>query len=355
MGREMSYMVTEMSISFEILEAMIPEAAISLKERYKLLECISLKQPIGRRAIAFECNISERHARTETELMNQYGLIRICPSGMVITDYGMTILQGLEDVMRDVYGFSKKEDLLARAMGIKKVKISKGDINSNRLSMDMLGKVAAGEIESRIENGDTIAITGGRTLRCVADAFTPQIKHQGIKVVPGRGGIGTDPEIQSNTIASILADKLDAKSDILYLPDMLNPRIARTIMQEPNIKKIMATIKNVDMLIFGIGVSEEMAQRRGLARPIIDMISQRRAVGEAFGYYFNENGDIVYLSHTIGITLDEMKSIDKIIGIAGGAKKAKAILSVMRNIKNTVLVTDESAADEMCRLLGIDI
>lgn len=344
-----------MGISFEILEAMIPEAAISLKERYKLLECISIKQPIGRRAVAMECNISERHARTETELMNRNGLIEICSGGMVITDYGLTVLHDLEEFMHGIYGFSKKEELLARALGIKKVKISKGNIDSGRLSLDMLGKVAANEIECSIKDGDTIAITGGCTLRCVADSFVPKIKHCDIKVVPGRGGIGSDPEIQSNTIASILADKLDAKSDILYLPDMLNPRIARTIMQEPNIKKIMATIKNVDMLIFGIGVSDEMAHRRGLAKPIIDMIHQRGAVGEAFGYYFNENGDIVYLSHTIGITLDEMKGIDKIIGIAGGAKKAKAILSVMRNIKNTVLVTDESAADELCRLLGIEI
>ena len=55
------------------------------------------------------------------------------------------------------------------------------------------------------------------------------------------------------------------------------------------------------------------------------------------------------------ITLDEMKGIDRIIGVAGGAKKAKAILSVIRNIKNTILVTDESAANEMCSLLGLNI
>ncbi len=344
-----------MSISFDILEAMVPEVTVTLKERYKILECISLKQPIGRRAIALECNMSERHARTELDLMCESGLLETHPGGMLITEHGADVLRSLGDVMHNVYGFSKKEKLLAKALGIKQVTISKGDIDESKLSLDLMGKVAAGAIEALISDGDTIAVTGGNTLRCVADVFAPQTKHKDIKVVPGRGGIGSNPEIQSNTIASILADKLDAKSDILYLPDMLNPRIARTIMQEPNIKKIMATIKNVDMLIFSIGVSKEMAVRRGLAAPIMDMIEQRGAVGEAFGYYFNEGGDIVYLSHTIGITLDEMKSIDKIIGVAGGARKAKAILSVMRNIKNTVLITDESAANELCSLLGIEV
>lgn len=344
-----------MEIKLELLEAIAPEAAETLKTRYRILECVMYNQPVGRRAIAVDCNLTERHARTETDLMTARGFITSNHNGMIITEYGKAVYKSLGDVMHAVFGYSQKEEKLAKALGIKKVTIAKGDIDSGKLSFEAFGKVAAASVEQAITDGDTIAITGGSTLRCVADSFVPQIKHRDIKVVPGRGGIGSNPEIQSNTIASILADKLDAKSDILYLPDMLNPRIARTIMQEPNIKKIMATIKNVDLLIFGIGVSEEMATRRGLSKPIIDMIEQRGAVGEAFGYYFNESGDIVYLSHTIGITLDEMKNIDRIIGIAGGAKKAKAILSVMRNIKNTSLITDESAANELCRLLGIEL
>ena len=349
------YCEGKVSIQFDVLEAMLPEAVESLKERYRLLECISLRQPIGRRTLAVECGMTERRVRGETEIMYRSGLIEVYTSGMAVTERGIGILKELAPVMHNVLGFEKKEQMLADALGIKRVIISKGNIDADRLSMDTLGRSAATVIESYIHDGDTIAVTGGSTLRCVADSFNDTDTHDNIKVVPGRGGIGTNPEIQSNTIASVFADKLNAKTDILYLPDMLNPRIARTIMREPNIKKIMAAIKNVDMLIFGIGVADEMAHRRGLSKPISDMITQRGAVGEAFGYYFNENGGIVYLSHTVGITLEEMKGIDRIIGVAGGAKKAKAILSVMRNIKNTILVTDESAANEMCALLGLDI
>ncbi len=344
-----------MSIRFDVIEAMLPEAAEALKERYKLLECISLYQPIGRRSLAFECGMTERRVRSETEVLYKSGLVEIFPSGMMLTELGSDILKELIQEMHNVFGFERMEKLLADALGVKRIIISKGDIDQNKVSREALGRTAAAVIEDYIKDGDTIAVTGGSTLRNVADSFGDSLKHHDIKVVPGRGGIGSDPEIQSSTIASVFAEKLNAKSDILYLPDTLNPRIARTIMQEPNIKKIMATIKNVDMLIFGIGVAKEMADRRGLSKPVSDMIDQRGAVGEAFGYYFNEEGEIVYLSHTIGITLEEMKSIDRIVGIAGGAKKAKAILSVMRNIKNTILVTDESAANEMCRLLGITV
>lgn len=337
-----------------MLEALVPEALDSLKVRYELLRCIALKQPLGRRALSVELDITERRVRTETELMVRSGLIEVKTSGMYVTDYGMEILKSLSGSMQSVYGFSKTEKLLQELIGIKRVIIAKGDIEVNKLSMESMGKVAASVIDGMIEDGDTIAVTGGNTLRRVADSFESSRTHRSIRVVPGRGGIGNDPELQSNTVASVFASKLSAETDILYLPDMLNPRIARTIMQEPNIKKLIATIKSVNMLVFGIGVADEMAQRRGLSKPISDMIKQRGAVGEAFGYYFNQNGDIVYISHTIGITLDEMKGVDRVVGIAGGAKKAKAILSVIRNIKNTVLVTDESAANEMCRILGIN-
>ncbi len=341
-----------MGIRFEVLEAMLPEAVEILKERYKLLECISLKQPIGRRALALECMLTERRVRSETEVLQLSGLVSIDSNGMSITDQGLTVMSELSEAMRDLFGIEKKEKLIAEAMGIRKVCISKGNIEESAVSMKSMGKAAAEILDSMIMDGDTIAVTGGSTLRCVADSFEAKKPHSDIKVVPGRGGIGSDPAIQSNTIASVLASRLSAKTDILYLPDTLDPRIARTIMQEPNIKKLMATIKNVDMIVFGIGVADEMALRRGLPAPVIDMIDQRGAVGEAFGYYFNENGETVYLSHTIGLTLEEMKGIDRIVGIAGGAKKAKAILSVLRNIRNTVLVTDESAADELLKLLN---
>ena len=75
-----------MSIRLDMLETLVPEALESLKIRYEILECVLLKQPIGRRALAAEVAMTERRVRSETEIMNQNGLIDIKPSGMTVTE-----------------------------------------------------------------------------------------------------------------------------------------------------------------------------------------------------------------------------------------------------------------------------
>lgn len=54
----------------------------------------------------------------------------------------------------------------------------------------------------------------------------------------------------------------------------------------------------------------------------------------------------------MGIKLDKYKALNDIIGIAGGKKKAEAILSIARINRNLVLITDESAANYLMEITG---
>ena len=57
---------------------------------------------------------------------------------------------------------------------------------------------------------------------------------------------------------------------------------------DPKIKEMLDVIKNADVVLHGIGTAEEMARRRGLGEEDLQLLRERRAVGEAFGYYFDE-------------------------------------------------------------------
>lgn len=77
---------------------------------------------------------------------------------------------------------------------------------------------------------------------------------------------------------------------------------------------------------------------------------KEKAVGEAFGYYFNELGDIVHKVSTIGIQLSDLARIPDIIAVAGGASKAKAIRAYMKQAPaSTILITDEGAARKLLK------
>ena len=72
------------------------------------------------------------------------------------------------------------------------------------------------------------------------------------------------------------------------------------------------------------------------------------AVGEAFGYYFNEAGDVVHKVQTIGLQLDDLDNAEHVIAVAGGTTKAKAIRAYMKQApSSTILITDEGAASEI--------
>lgn len=344
-----------MSVKFELLEAMVPEAIESLKRRCEILNFVAVRQPVGRRAVAYSLNRTERKTRADIDFLCERGFVSIEADGVSITVKGRKILRKLDDIMKRFSDLNKQEESLAKALGIRKVIIARGDIDADEIAFDFMAKMAARYIADNLFDNDRIAVTGGTTLKRVVELFDSSLQRSGIRVIPGRGGIGTDIKIQSNTIAAALAHKLHADSDTLYLPDMLGEMYAKTLMQEPNIKKIMDELKNVNMLVFGIGVAEEMAVRRGFSDEIIRQIEEKGAVGEAFGYYFNQEGDIVYSAHTIGISIDDMKGIERLIGVAGGGKKARAIISVVSNMKNCILITDKGAAEEMCRLLAVKI
>jgi central glycolytic genes regulator len=99
------------------------------------------------------------------------------------------------------------------------------------------------------------------------------------------------------------------------------------------------------MVLHGIGDAIAMAERRSTSSVDMGKIIQGKAVGEAFGYYFNESGDIVHRVRTIGLQLEDLHTVDQIIAVAGGASKAKAIRAYMKQApESTILITDEGAA-----------
>jgi central glycolytic genes regulator len=80
------------------------------------------------------------------------------------------------------------------------------------------------------------------------------------------------------------------------------------------------------------------------------MLESSKAVGEAFGYYFNEQGEIVHKVLTIGLQLEDLVDIPNVIAVAGGSSKAKAIKAYLKQAPaSTILITDEGAARKLLK------
>ena len=329
--------------AFEIL---VPEVISTFQLRYRVLQMISMSGPIGRRAIVDSLKMTERFIRNEIENLKNQQLIEITQKGMICTSLGNEMLDQLKDVFQELSGLLQKEKLLAKVLGIQKVIIVPGNLDEDANIKHLIGKEAASLLTEHAKKDDYVAITGGSTVAALTHFLEPVKSLDSLTFIAARGSIGDELDFQANTLVSQFASKCHANSKTLYLPEHLSQTAYETMMKEPIIKEIIDLYDEVRIVIHGIGNAKEMAERRQSNPEIISLLRDKQAVGEAFGYYFDENGQIIYRINTIGIQLEQVKQSRNIIAVAGGANKAKAIQAYF-NIaaKHTVLITDEGAAN----------
>lgn len=333
-------------------QKLVPELLQVLDVRYMLLRNIKYREPIGRRLLSTVVNLSERVVRSETNFLKSQGLIEISASGMYITDEGEEVFSKLKPFMREINGLNFIEDELKKLLRIRNVIIISGNISEDSTVFTEIGKAAANHLKKILGDNIIISLTGGRTVKGVVDNFTTTKRFKNIKVLPGRGGMGNETEIQSNTLVEILANKLDGTYEVLHIPDNLSKNSFEALLKETEIKNILENIGNSNILIHGIGLAKEMCEKRNLSMDIKSKIIECGAIGEAVGHYFNNDGDIVYSMPSIGITNDKVKNIPNIIAVAAGVEKAEAIIAIEMNSENSTLITDEATGREMLRIFS---
>lgn len=334
-----------MNSFIDIQKRLLPDLLSIMQKRYYILQYIHQRQPVGRRSLAASLGLTERVLRSEVDFLKEQNLISANNIGMSLTGEGIGLLDSLESVMRELMGIDVMETELKRRLGIKKVVIVSGNSDESPWVKSELGRASAACMRKLLTEKNIIAVTGGSTMASVAEKLLPEFGEKELLFVPARGGIGEDVQNQANTICAIMAGNSNGKHRVFYVPDQVSSEIYESFIKEPIIHEVLGLIKSASMVLHGIGDAITMAERRKTSEFDMEKIQNRDAVGEAFGYYFNEEGDIVHKVRTLGLQLDELVHIPNIIAVAGGASKAKAIGAYMKQApSSTILVTDEGAA-----------
>lgn len=331
----------------------VPELTELLVQRYQILRQISHESPIGRRALATRLGLSERVLRAQVDFLKGSGLLEFSATGMIVSDEGNDILKELADYVRKLQGISFLEKALQETLKIGRVVILPGDSDQEEVVKREIGRTAARILTKLLSDGKkhVVAVSGGTTIAAMAaniSGFYPETV-----VVPARGGLGEKVELQANTIATVLAQKLGAAYRLLYVPDSVSEDILNSILREDEgVRSVVGIIKKADILVHGIGRANVMANYRRTDPEILRMLEQEGAVGEAFGQYCSADGRQIYMTNNAGLMLQDLEHINTIIGLAGGKSKAAAILAVIKASHQDILVTDEAAAQEILNITG---
>ena len=334
----------------DIQKRLVPDLLQVLQKRHSILRYIGFMQPVGRRSLALSLGFTERILRSEVDFLKDQNLIYAKTIGMSLTSEGKNLLEDLEGLMRELKGIDVMELELKHRLGIKNVIIVPGDNDESPMVKKELGKASANCMKRHFGGKNIIAVTGGSTMAAVAEELSPEHDGKEILFVPARGGVGEDVQNQANTISSIMSKNTHSKHRVFYVPDEVSNEIYQSLIREPGIHEVLELIQSASMVLHGIGDAITMAERRKTSPEIMRKIAEGNAVGEAFGYYFNESGDIVHKVLTIGLQLDDLARIPNIIAVAGGASKAKAIRAYMKQApSSTILITDEGAARKLLK------
>lgn len=352
-GRK-QYLRGNMDNIINLQKKIVPELTDLLVLRYQILRQVSHEFPIGRRALSARLGLSERVLRAQVDFLKKAGLLEFSASGMTVTEEGNNILRELADYVRKLQGISYLEKQLSDNLHIGRVVILPGDSDQEAVVKREIGRTAARILSKLLADGKEhiVAVSGGTTM--AAMAVNVSGSHPNTVVVPARGGLGDNVELQANTIATVLAQRLGAGYRQLYVPDSVSEDILNSILKEDvGVRSVVDIIKKADILVHGMGQAKVMARHRRLSPEIMAKLEQDGAVGEAFGQYCALDGKQVFMTNNAGLMLQDLQNIGVIIGIAGGKSKAAAILSIIRASRQDILITDEAAALEMVRMAGI--
>ncbi|PIC78762.1 hypothetical protein CSV75_14855 [Sporosarcina sp. P18a] len=341
-----------MNLSFyEAQLALIPELPLLIEQRYHMLKLIKASGPVGRRTLSSVSGISERETRTMLDLLKEQELVHIAKEGVSTTEKGIEVLFALHDTMEERSGRRQLANELAERLGILKVHVVEGDSDDSPLTKKLLGMQAAKQFRSRIKGDEIVAVTGGSSVAAIP-SFMQQDELPDVQFLAARGGVGEEIGLQANMIAASFAETCHATYKAFYYPDTLSEEAHAVFQHEPAAKEMLELYSRTDCVIHGVGNATKMAVLRNSPEEEQQILRDRQAKGEAFGFYFNQQGEIVHRIRTVGIQMEQLQDVPLVLTVAGGASKAEALLSYLASAPSqTILVTDEGAAQNMLSLM----
>lgn len=332
-----------------IQQQLVPDLLDIMQKRYRLLQAVRIAGTAGRRTLAQSLSMTERVVRSEAEFLKECGLLDFSASGMKLTETGMDVVRELEELMLELKGIDSMAAELKARYNLSEAVIIPGNCDESAFVKKAIGEACISRIKSQLSGNTIIAVTGGSTMAEAARTMKPDFAEgKQVLFVPARGGIGDDVRNEANTVAALMAQNTNGSHRVLYAPERISPDVRESLLQEPAIKEAVRMIQSADIVLHGVGNAISMARRRQTPDAELSMLEQNEAVAEAFGYYFNKDGEVIQKLSTIGLKLDDLQHAKVVIAAAGGASKGKAIRSYLNGSpKLDILVTDEAAAKEL--------
>lgn len=339
--------------ALSIMQAVVPDISAAFSQRILILQTLKeFAKPVGRRTLAKAVDLSERQLRTIIDIMRENQLVTVSNLGIELSNEGERLLLEIDFHWDEARRLTDKEEQLKQVLGIERCDIVHGDADLDKAVYSYLSQRIQQIFQQQLPIDEAVvAVTGGTTLAQVGQGFDETLsKNRRITFVPARGGVGGSYRIQSNSVAGLMAQQSNGQYIPLFLPEKLEEYTADLLLKDPNIQSIIDQSKNADCLILSVGAADVMAKRRLMTKAQYQYLKDNNAVGEAFGVFYNQQGEKVMRLSRYGMVLDDLERIPLLLTVVAGSSKAHAVESYFKLApKHSWLICDEGVANRILR------
>lgn len=222
--------------------------------------------------------------------------------------------------------------------------------------LDRVARLAGAVLDGLIVSNDVIGIAWGSTLAAVVREI-PSRTNRDLEVVQLAGSsarLGRDRD--AGELARILADRLGAAHHAIYAPAFVESAdVRRALQREPEVADAVARFGALTLAVVGIGAmaTDDDGPASSLLRSgVLDDVAVARlsalgAVGDLVVHPFDARGRFVaadLAERAVAIGVEELRRVRRVVAVASGVRKARAIRGAMATGLVRILVTDGPTA-----------
>lgn len=294
------------------------------------------------------CKLYYEDSLTQDEISKNLGVSR--PTVSRLLDEGRKLgIVKIEIVNPLENNYEDLERNIEKKYDIREV-IIVDDNDDEGIQKKSAAKSAAQYLQRIVKKENKIGVSMGTTIKDISKYITPNPKLQ-LQFIPLVGGIGQiQIDIHPNQIVMDLARSCSGAFKLLHVPAVVsNSDIRDDFVKEKSINEILMIGKNVDIAVVGIGspvIKKSTMMKSGyFDAEDIRKFKKEGAVGDICLQFYNINGEFEnfeFNKRVVGITLDDIRSIKTVIGVACGNDKVEAIRGALNGNFLDVLITNYS-------------
>ncbi|WP_137934189.1 sugar-binding transcriptional regulator [Mesorhizobium comanense] len=242
------------------------------------------------------------------------------------------------------------EDELSRRYGLDYCEVVP-DFDSEDLPLKALGIAGAQFLKREIERGEEalIGVGHGRTLAACVE-YLPRTSTDRIRFVSLLGGLTRKFSANPHDVIHRLAERTGAEAYVMPVPMFANTAEDRAVLLgQKGISEVFDLARSADLLFAGIGTSEREASLVAtgmIEKGEMEEIRRNGGVGELLGHFFDDAGKAVATTvsdRALALSREDIAS-RRIVAVAGGKIKVRAIKSVLEGRYLKGLISDERTA-----------